>query len=203
MKTSIECLKELITLLGEDWKQALNNFLQEDEKIQDVRMAEEIVEFLNVCKEEIIAEKTASLQKVEKLVNNDLLYKNIREYIDDVLEPYYVSAPLRTMEVREPGKALTVIEEIFKRSILRFDPDMPKRFEKFGFESEEAFIDFLNVFDAVCTFVVGKNLCRESIEEFIYVRTRLPKPVCLKLTELLDENFSQLKINYIIEKLNK
>lgn len=203
MKSSIECLKELIEFLGEDWKQVLDDFFKESEIKAEGRGANEIIDFLDICKEEVIADKTSSLQKVEKLIDNDLLYKNVREYVDEILRPYYASAPLRTLEVKDTGAAVKAIEEIFARAILRFDPNIPQRFEEFGFENENAFIDFLNVFDAICTFVIGKNLCYEAMADFIFTKTRLPQKICTRVAQLLDENLSQLKINFIVERLNK
>jgi len=202
MKTSIEHLKDLIEFLGDNWKQELDNFFKEDEISTDGEAANKIMDFLEACKEEIIEEKTSSLQKVEKLIDNDLLYKNMYEYIEEMLRPYYVSAPLRTLEVKEPGAAVRAIEVIFERAVLRFDPNIPQRYEELGFANEDIFIDFLNTFNAVCTFVVSKNFCFDAIEDFIFTRTRLPKKVCIRVAEMLDENFNQLKINYIVERLN-
>lgn len=203
MKTSIECLKELIEQLGDDWKHVLDDFFKEGGSDIDASAVNGIVDFLDACKEEIIADKTSSLQKVEKMIDNDLLYKSIKGYVDEMLRPYYASAPLRTLEIKDSEAALHAIEVIFNRAILRFDPSITRKYEDFGFENQEAFIDFLNVFDAICTFVVGKNLCYEAMEEFCYGRTRLPKKLCKRIAELLDENLDRLKINFIVEKLNQ
>lgn len=46
-------------------------------------MEEEILDFLNICKEEIMDNKTSLQKQVEEVVNNDLLYKiykNIFKY---------------------------------------------------------------------------------------------------------------------------
>lgn len=203
MKTSIECLKELIELLGEEWKQVLADYFNGEEIVVSQDAEDGIVDFLDICMEEIIADKTASLKKVEALIDNDLLYKNIREYVDEMLRPYYASAPLRALDVKDSGAAIEAIEKIFERAILRFDPSLPQRYEELGFANPDAFIDFLVAFDAVCTFIIGKNLCYEAMEDFIFTKTRLPQKVCKRVAELLDVNFSQLKINFIVEKLNK
>lgn len=203
MKTSIECLKELIEQLGDDWKHVLDDFFKVEENELDDATSNDIIDFLNVCKEEIIEDKTSSLQKVEKLIDNDLLYKNIQSYVDDMLRPYYASAPLRTLEVKNQELAIATVEEIFNRAILRFDPNIPKKYEEFGFENDNAFVEFLNILDSICTFVVGKNFCIEAIEDFCYAQTRLPKKLCKKIAELLDANLTQLKLNFIVEKLNK
>lgn len=203
MKTSIECLKEFIEQMGDDWKHVLDDFFKEGGSGVDASVMNGIVEFLDACKEEVIADKTSSLQKVEKMIDNDLLYKNIKGYVDEMLCPYYASAPLRTLEIKDSEKALKAIEVIFNRAILRFDPSIPQKYEEFGFDNQDAFIDFLNVFDALCSFIVGKNLCYEAMEEFCYARTRLPKKLCKRIAELLDENLDRLKINFIVEKLNQ
>lgn len=203
MNTSIGCLKELIGKIGDDWKQTLDAFFKDDEDNIDSELASDIIDFLDACKEEIISGQTSNLQKVEKLVDNDLLYKNIRSDVDEMLRPYYAAAPLRAWEAKDPEMAESIIEKIIEFGILRFDPNITKKYEEYGFDNQGAFIDFLNVYDAICTFVIGKNLCCEAMEEFIYFKTRMPERLCKKTAKLLDENYRQLQINYIIEKLNK
>lgn len=200
--TSIEYLKELIEFVGENWKQVLDGYFKDDNIDYDDRVIEIIHNFLEAYKEEKIADKASILQKVEKTIANDLLYKNIQECVDDILEPYYASAPFRALEAKDQEVALRAIEEIFGRAILRLDPKITQDYEKYGFCNRAVFMDFLNALDALCTFVVGKNFCYDAIYNFIYLKTRLPQGVCRRVTDLVEDNLTQLKINYIIEKLN-
>ena len=202
MKTSNQYLQELIENEGENWKQTLDAFFRGEEDL-DSDIEECILNFLNACKEEIIDNKKDSLKKIEKVIDNDLLYKSVRGYVEDMLYPYHASAPLRTCEVKDSEAAVKHIEEIFNHAILRFNPNISQKYSEFGFENEESFIDFLNVFDSMCTFVISRNLHCESIEQFIERKTKLPKKLCTKITELINMNFNQLQLNFIIERLNK
>ncbi len=203
METSQSYLKKMMEQLGENWKEILDSFFKEDDEQIDDDMENCILSFLDACKEEIIADKPASLQKVEKMIDNDLLYKNIQVYLDKMLQPFYVSAPLRTHAVKDEAAAIRNIEAIFQNAILRFYPNISKQYAKYGFENQDAFINFLNVFDSMCAFTISKSFCREAIEDFIYAQTRLPKKMCKKVAELIDANFLSLQMNYIIERISK
>lgn len=201
--TSVEQLNIVITKLGEDWKEKLDKFLkEEDVNIEDEGRGE-IVKFLNICKEEVIENETSTQKEVEQLVNNDLVYKNIQEYVNGQLRPYYATSVLRTIAVKDAERIKTVIKEIFDMVILRYNPQILQEYEKFGYVSEDAFIEFLNILDSMCSLIVKRNLHIDAIEKFIYMNTRLPKDTCKQMAKIIDKNFESLKMSYIIEELSK
>lgn len=199
---SIKYLERLEEIYGEEWKQRLDNYLKDEETGMDEDGKECIAGFLMTYKEEIMDNATVNLQKVEKKINNDLLFKNLRSFIDDMLEPFYVSAPVRAFCIRKSDDMLGLLEEMFSRTILRIHADILQEYIKFGFENEDAFIGFLNALDTLCTYAIKKNLYRDAIEDLIYSQTRLPREICKKLAELIDSNFDVLRMKYIIEKLD-
>lgn len=201
MKTSNDYLKILIEVLGEEWKQKLNDYLKDEDIELDNKSRNCIEDFLMVCMEEIKDNESSNLQKVEKKINNDLLYKNIRGYLDSLLLPFYAFAPLRTLEVKDYNRAAEVIGQIFQQTILRFNPNIFQDFDKYGFDNGDVFADFLNAQASICSFAVRKNMCYGAIEDFIYSQTRLSRKLCKYMTSLIDNNFDALKINYIIEKI--
>ena len=77
MKTSIDNLKVLIESLGEDWKTKLDMYLKNEDVDLDRKGKNSIEDFLQSCMEEIKDNKVSSLQRVEKKIDNDLLYKNL------------------------------------------------------------------------------------------------------------------------------
>lgn len=203
MKTSKQCLEEMIENLGSDWKEKLDYFLKNEEANYEQMEKNCILNFLNACKEDVIEGDTKKLKNIEKLVDNDLLYKNITLYIEGILKPYFAAAPLRVSEVKDGEWTKKIIEEIFLNTILRFNPDMIDRYAEYGFNSEDAFTEYISTLDVLCSFVVERNFCYETIEEVVYSHLRLSKANCKIIATLIDSNFDKLKINYIIEKLSQ
>lgn len=203
MDTSVDYLNKLIEVCGESWKQKLDFYLKDENADLDDNSKNYIEDFLVGCKEEIIESKSSNLQKVEKIINNDLLYKNMRDYLDELLYPFYSFAPLRALDIKDSDKTQKMLKRVFEQTILRFNPDIIQNYEKYGFDNEKIFSDFINVLDSLCAFAVGKNLYYDAIEAFVYSQTRLSRNLCEKITDLIDENFNALKMNYIIEKLNQ
>lgn len=201
MKNSIEYLQQLIANLGNDWKQELDAYLKNEDSMLKDENESYFLEFSNACKEEIIENKASNMQKIEKIIDNDLLFKNLQSYFDNLLTPYYASSPLRILEIKNVEAASHVIDKVFEQAILRYNPDISSKYLDFGFENQDTFIDFLNVIDSMCTFVITKNLYSTSINELIYSNTRLSKKLCKHMTNLIDKNFEQLKTKLILEKL--
>lgn len=203
VEKSIKYLNKLQEIAGEAWKQELDSYLKEEEDELRDESKDCIINFIMTYKEEVVENKTSNLQEAEKKINNDLLFKNLKDYLEDLLEPYYAFAPLRASYVKTPDEASGLVEEVFRQTILRYNFDILQEYEKYGFDNMKAFGDFVNVLDGMCTYIVEKNMHSGSIEKFIYIQTRLPGPLCRKVTDLIDTNFDSMKLNYIIEKLNQ
>lgn len=200
---SAKYLNKLQEIVGETWKQDLDNYLKEEEDELSDESRECIIDFLMTYKEEVMENKTTNLQEVERKIDNDLLFKNLRDYLEDLLEPYYAFAPLRAFYVKVPNEVPDLVEELFGQTILRFNFDILQEYEKYGFDNMKAFGDFLNVLDGMCAYIVKKNMYSGAIEDFIYIQTRLPRVLCKKITDLIEANFDSMKLSFIIEKLSQ
>jgi hypothetical protein len=202
VESSVKYLDKLIEILGEEWKQKFDAYLKDEETEINIESKECIADFFLAYKEEIINNETANIRAVEKKINNDLLFQNLKNYIENLLQPYYAFAPLRAFYVKNPDDTLRLVEDLFGQTILRFNQDILMDYKKYGFDNQDAFADFLNILDTLCTYIVQKNMYRNAIENFIYFQTRLQKELCKKITDLIDENFDTMKLNYIIDRLN-
>lgn len=203
MESGLTYLDEIIKCLDSDWKQKIDLYLKEE--TENIKEEEQnlIEKFLLGMKEDVIAEKTHNLKEIEKKVDNDLLFRAIQEHIDERLYPYSVAAPIRAMEARDKNKAEVNLKKIFQRAILRFDPQILDQSAEIGFNDRDALLEFLNVLDSMCVFLIERNFTCSAIEKFIYQQFRISKKNCSELAKLIDANFSELKMNRIIELLNK
>ncbi|MDE5939274.1 MAG: hypothetical protein K2H37_09360 [Lachnospiraceae bacterium] len=202
MKTSMDNLKTLIENLGEDWKTKLDAYLKNESVELDHKCKDCIEDLLQSCMEEIKDNQVSHLQKVEKKIDNDLLYKNLKKYIDDALWVFYAFAPLRALGAVNSQEACEIMEQVFNCAVLRFHPNIMQEYEKYHFDNGNSFADFLNAQDGICSYMIEKNMHYDEMKSFVYMQTRLPKELCKKLVDMVDKNFNELRMNYIIEKLN-
>lgn len=202
MKTSIDQLKLLIEILGEEWKSQLDSYLK-NENVELTQKSKAVIEdFFQCCMEEIKENNVSNLQKVEKKIDNDLLYKNLKDHLDRLLWVFYAFSPLRVLGVTDLKRAGEILKQIFNLTILRYNPNILRDYEKYGFDNGNSFVDFLNAQDSLCTCMIEKNMHRDVMEDFIYVQTRVSKELCKQLADMVDHNFNELRLNYIMEKLN-
>lgn len=200
MKSSIEALNELTSRYDDDWKQILDSYLKDDDEVPK-EAREYIDEFLFACKEDMISERQDNWKKLEGKIKNDLLYDNLRNRVKESLSAYYIAAPLRALDAQDAGKASKVVQDIFERAILRFDIKFIDKYEKCGFPNQDALIEFLNVLDNFCSYMVERNFGCSTIEGYARNIMRFSPKLCKQIAEIIDENFRQFQISYIIDNL--
>lgn len=200
MKSSIEALNEITSRYNDSWKQILDSYLKGDDEVPE-EVIKYIDEFLFACKEDMISDKQDNWKKLEGKIKNDLLYDNLRKHVKECLSAYYIAAPLRALDAQNAEKASEVVQEIFERALLRFDIKFIKKYEECGFPSKNALIDFLNVMDSFCSYMVERNFCCSTIEGYAKHNMRFSSKLCKQIAEAIDNNFQQFQVNYIIDNL--
>lgn len=199
VKSSIETLNELTSRYNDVWKQILDSYIKDDEVPEEARRY--IEDFILACREDMISDRQDNWKKLEERINNDLLYDNLRKHVRDSLSAYYSAAPLRALDTQDAEKASKVVQEIFDHAILRFDIKILDKYEKYGFPSKDSLTEFLNVLDSFCSYMAERNFCCSTIEEYAKHTMRFSSKLCKQIAKIIDTNFQQLKINYIIDNL--
>lgn len=201
MKTSIEVIDEIIKIKGEEWKKYLNDGLKTED---DGNLSEEMKlfeYFIEAYKEDIYKNNKKVLEQVEKKINNDLLYTDMKEYVDKLMEAYTLIYPLRVLEVRDKEKVLALIDYIFNEGIIRYNPNIEEKYKEYGLEVKEELENILGVLDSISTFVVANNLCKNAIGETIQYNLRLSHELSKYIAEIIDKNFEKLRTIIIVKKL--
>lgn len=200
MLNSVESLKILIENLGEEWKDRLTVFFRRPDEIEAYEK-KYIIDFMNSYKEDFIGSRPFNLAGVEKLIGSDILNNEIENYVDDMLNLYYASEPLRELERENPARIRTAVDYIFERVVLRFESGYEKSYDKYEFKTEEAFTECANVLDSLTTFVVSRNLHKATMTEVIYDNIRLTKENCQYIADKINENFVLLQRKLIVGRL--
>ncbi len=197
--TSIEILQNIEEALGTNWKKELDLYIKEEDLEEDKK--ELFSQFFSALKEDTIEARLSNLHEVEKMINNDLLYESVTNYVDDILSAYNAIAPLRAMEIKDGGLAQKIVDCVFDENILRYNPYLYMRYEEYELLSEDVFIDITTVLSSMCTFLVSQNSHYSIMEKFIYDHTRLSKKLCRYIADKINDNFEKIQMCLIMDKL--
>lgn len=197
--TSIEILQNIEEALGTNWKKELDLYIKEEDLEEDKK--ELFSQFFSALKEDAIEARLSNLHEVEKMINNDLLYESVTNYVDDILSAYNAIAPLRAMEIKDGGLAQKIVDCVFDENILRYNPYLYMRYEEYELLSEDVFIDITTVLSSMCTFLVSQNSHYSIMEKFIYDHTRLSKKLCRYIADKINDNFEKIQMCLIMDKL--
>ena len=199
MATSVEQLKELIKNAGVEWKKTLSDYLK-DEEVENSFLYSA---FIDAYRDEVIDSDQKKMKETADLLDNDLLLSDLKEYVDGTLAAYYAADPLRVLARKDPELAVKLMDCVFKRWILRFDPELSREYKEYGFVSEDSFTDTLRMLDALMDFMVRKNFTKNAAAESVYLNIRMPKDLCMHMAELIDSHFDQLRMKLILDRLDE
>lgn len=205
MKSSLEYLEKIIELHGDKWREKLDIYLkqEEDDEKDDKKDDNEsyIEDFLDAYKEVVIENNESEMKKVEEIINNDLLFHNIKMHVEDMLRVYYAAESLRILQVKDIKLAEKLVDSVFEQCIIRLNPAIIEQYNKFEIASEDAFRSLVSVLASLSSFSVKNNLYIDEIAKVIYRNTRLSKTMCQYISKKIDENFEELRLMLIMQKL--
>lgn len=201
MKSSLEYLEKIIELYGDNWREKLDTYLKQEEDDEKDDNESYIEEFLDAYKEVVIESNESEMKKVEEIINNDLLFHNIKIHVEDMLKIYYAAESLRILQVKDIRLAEKLVDSIFEQCIIRLNPAIIAQYKEFEIASEDVFRSLASVLASLSTFSVKNNLYIDEITNVIYRNTRLSKTMCRYISGKIDKNFEQLRLMLIMQKL--
>lgn len=201
MKSSLEYLEKIIELYGDNWKKRIDTYLNQEDSDEKDDNESYIEEFLNAYKEVVIENNESEMKKVERIIDNDLLFNDIKVYVENLLNIYYAAESLRVLEVKDSRLAEKLVDSIFEQCIIRLNPAIIAQYKEFEIASEDAFRSLASVLASLGTFSVRNNLYIDEITNVIYRNTRLSKTMCQYISGKIDKNFEQLRLMLIMQKL--
>lgn len=197
-------INEYIAYAQESWKERLLNCIHEDEdRLEtDERLQELFQSLVNSIKEILISEDGEALKYVqEKFGGESTVYNELIKYVKEFLAPYYSFSSLRKQESEYPDSIHKMIDLIFEELIVRFNPEFSSLYKKAGFKKEEDFIDAAVAISSLTDFVIKKNYTRNTIEDIFQEISRLNDKTTAYIADKINDNFSELRMVYILEAL--
>lgn len=140
-----------------------------------------------ILKNEDLEKRMADV--IEKHVNNSMIYYNMLQ-------------PIRNLSFQNQESAKEIIYDIFENYILRLDYEIYERYEYFNSEDENRVKRIFSAIDRLTDYYVERLLVKKEVKNDFSEETGISEEVCEYYAQLYEENFKELRLNLILNKLN-
>lgn len=137
----------------------------------------------------------------ETLFNDSELVEKLNNFLAENTEDYINCNLVRELYKKEPILTKDLLSDIFNNIILRTKSVQEEKLQYFGITSLENYKDVAISMRNVVNFCVQKRFVKEESEEFINYILGLDKELCEHLATLIEDNFLDLKLNFIMDIL--
>lgn len=200
--SSIELLEEIKDRAGENWRQyfvkLMNGNVEADEEMEELYDA-----FIESYRDDVIAGGGANAKKIERIIDNDAVFRELNQVLEASLTCYKACATIRVMEKKDLTKTKKMLEEVYQKAVLRFSPEIVDAYTAYGFETCEAFTNFLNEFKSVCEFIADRNFYYDSIINALKENMHVSRELCEFLAGLLDANMEKMQMILLLHRLHQ
>lgn len=135
------------------------------------------------------------------LFNDSVLVEKLNNFLAENTGDYINCNLVRKLYKKDPILTKDLLSDIFKNKILRTKSVQEEKLQYFGITSLENYKDIAISMRNVVTFCVQKRFVKEESEEFINYILGLDEELCEHLATLIEDNFLDLKLNFIMDIL--
>lgn len=137
----------------------------------------------------------------ETLFNDNELVEKLNIFLAENTEDYINCNLVRELYKKDSILTKDLLSDIFNNTILRTKSVQEEKLKYFGITSLENYKDIAISMRNVVNFCVQKRFVKEESEEFINYILGLDKELCEHLATLIEDNFLELKLNFIMDML--
>ena len=196
-----ELLLELISLAGDEEKlyDRIKNY---PENRSDNKVFFEKLEELIAA---LYSEYVSSDEKTKLSIQNENLKYFIESMLDTSLKVYKTFEVIRHADVE---KADLVVTDAFKQYVLRHCANvdniekLPPYYHEI-FQTKDTINNFISVYNLLVYQCVSKLMSIEAIKECVEYNTKIDKVLISTIAMLIDSNFQNLQINYLVMTLSR
>lgn len=154
--------------------------------------------------------RIAMKSEPEKVVRSFLFEEHISEATvetlikrtQNALQFYFAFNALRKIEKRDKKALEGLLTSVYQKYIVRMERGYLERIELEGCSREEIF-DIANRMRYLTDYYVSKRFTRKGMIRDLWDETGLSDEICEYWAELIDQNYMELKMNYIVGELER
>jgi len=194
-------ISELIQDLQSIDKQWETVFLNEEKREKETE--EKLDRLLNVLRQELKAEEPETVREYLRLlkVRNETAEKLIKT-AKSMLQIYMEFSLLRELEDRSDESVRGLLSTIYNKYIVRFEPGYLNNFANKKYD-EEVLGNLVACITYLTDYYIARSYTMQGIIKDLEDESGLSQENCEYWGELIEQNYSMLKMNYIVSELGK
>lgn len=194
-------ISELIQDLQSIDKQWETVFLNEEKREKETE--EKLDRLLNVLRQELKAEEPETVREYLRLlkVRNETAEKLIKT-AKSMLQIYMEFSLLRELEDRSDESVRGLLSTIYNKYIVRFEPGYLNNFANKKYD-EDVLGNLVACITYLTDYYIARSYTMQGIIKDLEDESGLSQENCEYWGELIEQNYSMLKMNYIVSELGK
>ena len=184
--------------IDEQWETV---FLNEEKR--EKQTEEKLDRLLNVLRQELKAEEPETVREYLRLlkVRNETAEKLIKT-AKSMLQIYMEFSLLRELEDRSDESVRGLLSTIYNKYIVRFEPGYLNNFANKKYD-EEVLGNLVACITYLTDYYIARSYTMQGIIKDLEDESGLSQENCEYWGELIEQNYSMLKMNYIVSELGK
>jgi len=184
--------------IDEQWETV---FLNEEKREKETE--EKLDRLLNVLRQELKAEEPETVREYLRLlkVRNETAEKLIKT-AKSMLQIYMEFSLLRELEDRSDESVRGLLSTIYNKHIVRFEPGYLNNFANKKYD-EDVLGNLVACITYLTDYYIARSYTMQGIIKDLEDESGLSQENCEYWGELIEQNYSMLKMNYIVSELGK
>lgn len=159
-------------------------------------------QLLDALREAFKEEKEETVQYLREMLSGEEAVERLSESVEKTLRFYRSFSLIRKLEKKEPAVVKGLISAIYQKYIVRWERGWLKELVTERYQEEEL-SELARRMDYLTDYYVARAYTRQAMVVDLRYETGLSVENCEYWAELIDQNYLMLKLNYIVEELNK
>lgn len=200
----LERIKELIGELNQEftgWIELIKND-PELSRTYDKKMKNKIFEFVFAVKELCIEQEKNAEEILKEVISENQVISILQNQVDISMVYYKMLRPIQKLSYQNEDLAKTIIKDIFENYILRLDYEIYERYKYLDEGYENGTNRIFSALDRLTDYYTEHLLVQKEVQIDFKEETGIAEEVCAYYAQLYEENFKELKMNLILNKLN-
>lgn len=201
--SALETIIKLIDELNKEFTGWME-LVKDDQELTgnyDKNMKNKIFELVFLVKEQCIEQEKNVEELLKEVISEDKIISILKKQVDISMIYYKMLQPIRKMSFQDGERAKAMIEDIFSNYILRLDYAVFDRYKYLDDNSENSIKKLFSALDRLTDYYVEHLFVQKQVQNDFKMETGISEEVCAFYAQLYEENFKELKVNLIMNKL--
>ena len=146
------------------------------------------------------ADEIVAILSTSEYLSQDML-SEIDDYMRKMLQPYLAFDFVRNWQEKDKNNCMTFLCFVFNKIILRFDLESSAAYCHDNGLPFRSFERAAKTLQALTNLYIEKHYTREAIFSDLQMMTGLCDDLCYYYADMIEANYQQLQLNYIIDRL--